>query len=145
LIADFLPAAADRRTHPRDDLLSFIASAPDLSLDQVVVTAILIAVAGHETTANLLGASLIRLLTLAPGGPELLIASTRKTPRDCRTAASRLPVQATGRTAANAHILDGIHIRCGDGVLVCVAAANPDPQVYDYPHNFRPGRCHPGR
>jgi cytochrome P450 len=79
LIADFLPAAADRHTHPRDGLLSFIASDPDLSLDQVVVTAILIAVAGHQTTANLLGASLMRLLTPAPDGPELLIASTRKT------------------------------------------------------------------
>ena len=62
LMAEFLPIAADRRAHPGDDLLSFIATDPELGLDDVVVTAILIAVAGHETTANLLGAGLIRLL-----------------------------------------------------------------------------------
>ena len=63
-MAEFLPLAADRRVRPRDDLLSFIAADPDLELEDVVTTAILIAVAGHETTANLLGAGLIRLLTL---------------------------------------------------------------------------------
>jgi hypothetical protein len=35
--ADFLPAAADRRTHPGDDLLSLVAADPDLTLDEVVV------------------------------------------------------------------------------------------------------------
>jgi cytochrome P450 len=55
LLTEFLPLAADRRSHAGDDLLSFIASDPDLLLDDVVITAILIAVAGHETTANLLG------------------------------------------------------------------------------------------
>ena len=55
--------AADRRSHPGDDLISFIAADPDLELDDVVTTAIIIAIAGHETTANLLGAAMIRLLT----------------------------------------------------------------------------------
>jgi cytochrome P450 len=48
-----LPLAADRRNHPADDLLSYIATSTDLALEDVVNTAIIIAVAGHETTANL--------------------------------------------------------------------------------------------
>lgn len=144
LIADFLPAAADRRTHPGDDLLSFIAADHDLTLDEVVVTAILIAVAGHETTANLLGASFIRLLTPAPDGARL---ADRIDPNDPAVITELLrldsPVQATGRTATADQTLGGVDIRCGDAVLVCVAAANRDPHVYDHSDQFEPGRTGP--
>jgi cytochrome P450 len=144
LIADFLPAAADRRTHPGDDLLSFIASDPDLSLDEVVVTAILIAVAGHETTANLLGASLIRLLTPDPDGARL---ADRIDPDDPAVVTELLrldsPVQATGRAATADQTLAGVDILRGDAVLVCVAAANRDPAVYDQSDQFQPGRPGP--
>jgi cytochrome P450 len=144
LIADFLPAAADRRTHPGDDLLSFIASDPDLSLDEVVVTAILIAVAGHETTANLLGASLIRLLTPTPDGARL---ADQIDPHDPAVVTELLrldsPVQATGRTATADQTLAGVRISCGDAVLVCVAAANRDPAAYHRPDHFQPGRPGP--
>jgi cytochrome P450 len=144
LIADFLPAAADRRTHPGDDLLSFIASDPDLTLDEVVITAILIAVAGHETTANLLGASLIRLLTPTADGALL---ADRIDPDDPAVITELLrldsPVQATARTATAHQTLGGVDISCGDAVLVCVAAANRDPAVYDHPDHFQPGRPGP--
>jgi cytochrome P450 len=144
LIADFLPAAADRRTQPGDDLLSFLAADPNLSLDEVVVTAILIAVAGHETTANLLGANLIRLLTPAPDGTR---PADRIDPNDPGVITELLrldsPVQAAGRTATKGHTLDGVDIACGDAVLVCIAAANRDPHVYDRPDEFQPDRTGP--
>lgn len=144
LIADFLPAAADRRTHPGDDLLSFIAADPDLSLDEVVVTAILIAVAGHETTANLLGAGLIRLLTPISEGVRLADGINPDDPTVV-TELLRLdsPVQVTGRTATADQTLGGVDIRCGEAVLVCIAAANRDPSIYDRPDQFEPGRSGP--
>jgi cytochrome P450 len=145
LIADFLPAAADRRTHPRDDLLSLIAADPALALDEVVVTAILIAVAGHETTANLLGANLIRLLTPLADGSRL---ADHVDPDDPAVITELLrldsPVQAVARTATGHQTLGGIEIGCGDAVLVSVAAANRDPAVYDRPTDFNPGRPGPG-
>jgi cytochrome P450 len=144
LIADFLPAAADRRTHPGDDLLSFIAADSNLSLDEVVVTTILIAVAGHETTANLLGAILIRLLT--PGNDGTLLADHIEADNPAVvTELPRLdsPVQAVGRTATTAQALGGIEIHCGEAVLGCVAAANRDPDAYDRPDRFQPGRSGP--
>lgn len=144
LLTEMLPAAADRRTHPRDDLLSYIAAEPGLSLDEVVVTAILIAVAGHETTANLLGAGLIRLLT--PDG-EGARAADEIDPADPAVVTELLrldgPVQATSRTATADQTVAGNDIRCGETVLACVAAANRDPAVYDAPDLFRPGRPGP--
>jgi hypothetical protein len=72
--------AADRGRRPGDDLLSLIAADPDLQRDDIVVTAILIAVAGHETTANLLGTAIVRLLTRRPDGGRLLMTAPA-TPR----------------------------------------------------------------
>ena len=144
LLTEMLPAAADRRARPRDDLLSYIAADPPLSLDEVVITAILIAVAGHETTANLLGAGLIRLLTPDARGTR---PADEIDPADPAVVTELLrldsPVQATSRTATADQTLAGIDIRCGETVLACVAAANRDPVVYDAPHLFRPGRAGP--
>lgn len=135
LMAEFLPLAADRRAHPGDDLFSFIATDPDLSLDDVVVTAILIAVAGHETTANLLGAGLIRLVNERVDAVDGAVI----------TELLRLdgPVQSTVRTATENHRLAGADIAAGDSVVVVVAAANRDPSVFDEPDHFRLGRTGP--
>jgi cytochrome P450 len=144
LVTEFLPAAAERRAHPRDDLLSYLATADGLSLDEVVATAILLAVAGHETTANLLGAALIRLLTPAADGTRLTDHVDVDDPA-VLTELLRLdaPVQAAVRTATIDHHLAGAEIRCGDTVVVCIAAANRDPDVYTDPDQFRPGRPGP--
>ncbi len=143
LMAEFLPMAADRRTHPGDDLLSFIAAAPDVSLDEVVATAILIAVAGHETTANMLGAGIITLLTPAEDGSRILDRIDSADPA-LVTELLRLhgPVQSTVRTATTGHTIAGTRIAAGDTVLVVVAAANRDPAVFAQPDQLqldRPG------
>lgn len=144
LLTQMLPAAADRRTHPGDDLLSFLAADPDLSLDEVVITAILIAVAGHETTANLLGASLIRLLTPAHDGTRL---TDQIDPDDPAVITELLrldgPVQVAARTATADQAIAGTDIRCSEMVLVCISAANRDPEVYVDPDEFIPTRSGP--
>jgi cytochrome P450 len=140
-MAEFLPLAADRRVQPRDDLLSFIAADPALELEDVVTTAILIAVAGHETTANLLGTALIRLLTPGPDGVNLA-AKIDPTDPVVITELLRLdgPVQATLRTAIEDTAVGGVVVNAGSTALVVVAAANRDPYAFDEPEEFRPGR-----
>lgn len=144
LMAEFLPLAADRRTHPADDLLSFIASDEALSLEDVVTTTILIAVAGHETTANLLGAGLVRLLT--PGADGTCLAD-RVDADDPRLLPELLrldaPVQAAVRTATEDTRIGQIEIEAGQSVFAVVAAANRDPAVFDSPARFDLDRSGP--
>lgn len=144
LIAEFLSLAADRRAHPGEDLLSFIAADPELELDDVVITAILIAVAGHETTANLLGAGIVRLLQPDAEGTRLI---DNLDPADPSFLNELLrldgPVQATPRTATQDQLIGGAEIVAGQQALVVVAAANRDPAVFDSPEQFRLGRSGP--
>jgi cytochrome P450 len=144
LIAEFLSLAADRRSHPGEDLLSFIAADPELQLDDVVITAILIAVAGHETTANLLGASMFRLLTQQPDGTRVIDVVD---PSDASLITELLrldgPVQATVRTATQDQVIGGVEIAAGQQALVGIAAANRDPAVFDNPDQFRLTRTGP--
>lgn len=144
LVTEFLPLAADRRMHPGEDLLSFIAADPALELDDVVITAILIAVAGHETTANLLGAAVIRLLQSGPDG-QRQIDTLDLTDPELLTELLRLdgPVQATARTATQDLRIDGSSIAAGQQALVVVAAANRDPAVFEQPDELRLGRGGP--
>jgi cytochrome P450 len=141
LMTEFLPLAADRRVHPRDDLLSFIAGDPDLELEDVVITAILLAVAGHETTANLLGNSIIRLLSPERDGTRL---ADRIDPTDPGSITELLrlegPVQSAIRIATDDTTIGGVEISAGAAALVAVAAANRDPAVFDAPDEFRPDR-----
>jgi cytochrome P450 len=144
LMTEFLPLAADRRAHPGDDLFSFVASDPDLLLDDVVVTTILIAVAGHETTANLLGSAMVRLLTPRPDGTRI---ADGLDPQDPSLIAELLrldgPVQATARTATEDQHLGDVEIAAGQQAVVVIAAANRDPSVYDQPDQFLLGRDAP--
>jgi cytochrome P450 len=144
LIAEFLSLAADRRAHPGEDLLSFIAADTELELDDIVITAILIAVAGHETTANLLGAGIVRLLQPSADGSRLV---DQADPADASLLSELLrldgPVQATARTATQDQLIGGVEIAAGQQVLIVIAAANRDPAVFDNPEQFRLGRSGP--
>jgi cytochrome P450 len=141
LMTEFLPLAADRRAYPRDDLLSFIAGDPDLELEDVVVTAILLAVAGHETTANLLGNSIVRLLSPERDGTRL---ADRIDPTDPGSITELLrlegPVQSAIRIATDDTTIGGVEIPAGAAALVAVAAANRDPAAFDESDEFRPDR-----
>jgi cytochrome P450 len=144
LLTEFLPLAADRRRHPGDDLLSFIADDIDLELDDVVTTAIIIAIAGHETTANLLGTAMIRLLTPRPDRTRPI--ETIDTIDDrWVTELLRLdgPAQAVTRTATQDHIFGDVTIHAGEPTLVILAAANRDPAVFEEPDELRTDRPGP--
>jgi cytochrome P450 len=118
----------------------------DLQLDDVVITAILIAVAGHETTANLLDAGIIRLLTPRPDGTRIIDGLDSPHP-SLIPELLRLdgPVQATARTATEDRLISGVEIARGQQVLVVIAAANRDPAVFDQPNNFDQAAAAPHR
>lgn len=141
LVAHFLPLLASRRTRPGEDLLSFIASDPNLSLEEAVMTAVHIGIAGFETVASLLGSAIVRLLTPGPDGTRLIDGLDLCDP-PVITELTRLdgPAQAIPRTAMAPQRIGEIHIATDEQVVVVLAAANRDPTVFDEPDQLRPGR-----
>jgi cytochrome P450 len=134
------PLIRDRRAHPREDLISILASSDAgdrLTDDEIVSTCIILLFAGHETTANLIGNGLLALLR-HPDQLELLRAEPERMP----AAVEELlrydsPVQRNRRLAMEDITLGGKRIRRGDSVLVFMGSANrdaarfPDPDTLD--------------
>src|SRR5262249_35339754 len=122
------------------DLISALVAAQEdrdaLSDAELVATAILLLLAGHETTTNLIGNGTLALLShpdeLArlPARPDL--------PRSASAEMRRLgrPVQATARSALEEVEYGGVRIAKGALVIPCIGAANRDPEVFPEPDRF---------
>ncbi|MEX2229866.1 MAG: cytochrome P450 [Dehalococcoidia bacterium] len=130
LVAYFDAIVAERRRSPREDLLSALVEAEDegrrLTHDEVLAFAILLLVAGNETTTNLLGNGMLALLA----HPDQL-ALLRQRP-ELRSAAIEemlrwdSPVQGVVRFTAAETTVGGVSLASGDIVLAMVGAANRD-------------------
>ena len=128
---------AERRRHPGDDLLSALIAARDsedrLSEGELLSTAILILVAGHETTMNLISGSL--LLLARDGHAQSLLRENPGLDRMAGEEMLRLvsPVQLTGRSMMNDVEVGGHVLEKGSFVFVLLGAANRDPAVFERP------------
>jgi cytochrome P450 len=144
LVAHFLPLASSRRDNPGEDLLSFIASDPDLLLEEAVMIAVHIAIAGFETIASLLGAAAVRLLTPGADGTRFVDVLDVSDP-SLITELLRLdgPAQAIPRTATRSQRIGGVEVAPGEQIVIVLAAANRDPAVFDEPDQLRLDRRGP--
>ena len=129
--------AEERRREPKEDLLSALLAAEEegdkLSMDEVFSTCILLLVAGHETTTNLIGNGLLALLR-HPEQMELL----RSDPSLAEGAVEELlrydsPVQLTGRFVLEDVEMQGHTITAGQQVILLLGAANRDLVKFDDP------------
>jgi cytochrome P450 len=135
---------AERRSHPRDDVLTRIATAeldgcPLSARDLDNMFALLI-VAGNETTRQA-----IALGTLAFAQNPVQYARVREHRELVPSAVEEMlryssPVWFFRRTATVDSQLRGVDIAAGDRVTVWFAAANRDPDHYPDPHRFDVGR-----
>jgi pimeloyl-[acyl-carrier protein] synthase len=133
-----------RRRSPGDDVLSGLVHAQEhgdrLTREEVISTSILLLVAGHETTVNLIGNGTLALLR-HPEQRERL----RSDPGLIRSAVEELlrydsPVQLTGRTLLEDVELEGRRMRKGNQVIASLAAANRDPARFRDPDELDIGR-----
>ncbi|HYI60199.1 MAG TPA: cytochrome P450 [Acidimicrobiales bacterium] len=129
-----------RRAAPRDDLLSALVQAEAdgdrLDHDELVATVVLLLIAGHETTANLIG-NAVALLDRHPDQRQAL----RDRPELAETAVDELlryepPVQMTQRNALVDVELAGRTIPAGSIVILLTGAANRDPDVFPDPRRL---------
>jgi cytochrome P450 len=145
---ELIPLVANRRSDPGDDLLSALAADvhghPSLESDETLMMVLLLLVAGHETTANLVGNAVVSLHE-HPDQARWL----RQNPVSLGKAIEELlrfesPVQLTSRIAKNSVTLDGVVIEAGHQVLVSLGAANRDPAVYPDPDRLNLSGGGPG-
>jgi cytochrome P450 len=130
-----------RRADPDDSLLSALVAAEEegdrLSSDELVSTAVLLLVAGFETTVNLIGNGAVALLCehepwhLLGEEPALVPAALEELLR------YDSPVQMTSRIATEDVEVDGTLIARGASIIVAIGGANRDPGVFDEPDRLR--------
>ncbi len=137
------------RASPGDDLMSQLIEANDegtrLDDSELLATAGLVLAAGFETTVNLLGNG-IDLLLRHPDQLDLL----RERPELWPNAVEEIlrldsPVQLTARIAVADSEVAGHTISTGDAVVLYLAGANRDPEVFSDPHVFDVTRDNAGR
>ncbi len=128
---------AERRRHPHDDLLSGLLAAQDgderLSTAELVQLVLLLLVAGHETTVNLISNGVLALLR-SPDQCALL----RGDPSLDRTAVDELlrydsPVQMVQRVATEPIRIGDAQLAVGDQIIPILGAANRDPAMFADP------------
>lgn len=134
---------------PGDDLMSQIILAGDdgarLNDEELRATAGLVLAAGFETTVNLLGNG-IRILLEHPDQ----LAMLREQPDLWPGAVEEIlrldsPVQLSARVARVDTEVAGRSIAAGELVILYLAGANRDPEVFDDPHRFDVTRENAGK
>ena len=136
----FFELLAERRRHPGEDLLSRLAQAEDggtvLNEGEMLSTCILLLVAGHETTVNLIAGGTLALLE----HPDQL-ERFRSDPAVQRTAIEEMlrfvsPVQLTGRALTEDCEFGGVEFAAGDFAMLLLASGNRDPDQFEDPERF---------
>jgi cytochrome P450 len=134
MVAHVDAAIAWKRREPADDLLSAMIAAEEegdrLSPEELRDQVILLFVAGHETTVNLIGNGTLALLrhpdqhALLRAQPDLIGNAIEELLR------YDSPVQFTRRIALQPLELDGHVIEPGSFVFTILGAANHDPEHF---------------
>ncbi|MBW0117505.1 cytochrome P450 [Pseudonocardia abyssalis] len=139
LITYMAGLVAQRREEPTDDLLGALVTARDegdaLSERELVGLGVGILVAGHETTMNMIGNMMFALLTRPDRGAALR-EGPEAVARGVEELLRFLPLGASAgfpRIAIEDVELSGGLVAAGEAVVVSVAAANRDPEVFEGP------------
>jgi cytochrome P450/uncharacterized OsmC-like protein len=137
-IVSYLRALVDaKRQHPADDLVSVLVAAAEgdaLTTQELLSSLFQLIVAGHDTTASLIGNGVVALLD-HPSQLQALLADPGRLPAAIdELIRFTAPVpHATFRIAAEPVTLGSVQIPAHEQVLVCLAAANRDPGRFPAP------------
>ena len=138
-VVAMLAALVDaKQAAPGDDLVSALISARDgdarLDTQELRSTIFQLIVAGHDTTSSLIGNSVVALLR-----DPALLARLRADPTGVAAAVEEClrydaPVpHSTFRYAIEAVAIGDVVVPAGAQVIICLAAANRDPDRFDQP------------
>ena len=136
--------AAEKRMNPADDILSVLINAElegerltELELDMFFL---LLAVAGNETTRNLISHGMLALIE-HPAERQRLIDDPAMIPSGVEEMLRwGSPVMHFRRTASVDTNVGGQSIKAGDKVVIWYISANRDDTVFPDPYRFDVGR-----
>jgi cytochrome P450 len=140
----FRDLVGERRRQPRADILSALIAAEEagdrLSTEELFATVILLFIAGHETTANLIGNGMLALFRHPAELRRLL-----EDPAMIESAVEELlryesPVQRVSRILGEDVIIGDRQIPRGSLVFALLGAANRDPVHFAEPDRLDIGR-----
>ena len=140
----FHELAHQRRAAPQDDLLSALVAAEDdgdrLSNDELMSTAMLLLIAGHETTVNLIANG--ALVLLRDEQVRARVAADPTYAAGVVEEALRLdpPVQMTMRIPLEDMAVPGGRVVAGGTIVLLLAAAGRDPVQHPDPLRLDPAR-----
>jgi len=127
-----------KRVSPEEDLISYLIQVEEggdgLTVSELYGVIMLLIVAGHETTVNLIANGLLALLThpeqltLLKANPSLVAQAIEELLR------FNGPVEfSTDRWAKESFTFMGQQVEKGDHVIVSLASADHDPEVFANP------------
>lgn len=134
-----------KRQSPAEDLVSVLVAAQDdgLTTQELLSSLFQLVVAGHDTTASLIGNGVVALLD-NPGQLRALLADLGQLPAAIdELIRFTAPVpHATFRVTTEPVTLDGVDIPPNEQVLVCLGSANRDPARFPAPEVLDVGRAY---
>lgn len=137
----------EKRFDPGDDLISNLVRAQaegydKLSNEELLANTVLILIAGHETTVNLIGNGVYNLLS-HPNELDKIKGDPEKIPNAVEEILRfDPPVQIVRRLALEDTELGGKQIKEGDVLTVLTSACNRDPSINEDPATFNIEREH---
>jgi cytochrome P450 len=123
-----------KQAEPGDDLLSAMTKAEEgdrLSPDEVLAMALLLLIAGHETTANLISAGILRLMA-DPALAERLLADPMPVIDELLRVDSPVMLATSRYTTVDIEV-GGVAIPAGEMVALALGSANRDEDRFSHP------------
>ncbi|NUR86591.1 MAG: cytochrome P450 [Nonomuraea sp.] len=143
-----LPLLAERRESPGEDFISALLTADvdgdRLTLEEALANILLLLIAGQETTANLIGNGVLRLLR-HPAERDRMLAD----PGLVGVAVEEIlrldsPITFVARMATEDQYVGRRRILAGQQVVVSLTTANRDPSRFACPERFDMDRADRG-
>ena len=137
---------ADRRASPRDDdLVTDLVRAADgadrLTEDEIVGTCVLLLMAGHEATVNVIGNGMLALLRHPDQWRRVVADPALVGPAAEEMIRFDSSLQIFERTATRPVQILGTHVRAGQKIAALLGAANRDPAVFAEPDRLDVARA----
>ncbi|HEV3360715.1 MAG TPA: cytochrome P450 [Pseudonocardiaceae bacterium] len=148
-LTDYLAkVVAGKKLHPVDDLLSHLGAGEidgePVSELYMVGMAMLLLLAGHETTASTIGIGVAHIM-----GDDALVAAARDPEQVDKLVEEVLRIHSiiqfgVTRRATDDIDINGVHIAKGEWVTCLLASGNRDESQYSCPHAIDPSQASTG-